>query len=541
MGDFNTIILCAGKINYVNLPIKSNTTNSMIPINGKPVIGWILDDLIEKQIMEVTVVLRTEDSHLQEFLQRVYLQRLKIQIAAIKDSPTILHSIRAGLNNHKNTKSIRIILGDTLIKDAFQDEDDFVYVHEVEDSERWCVAEIDNNRTVIRYRDKQEHLPKPHHALCGYYHLVNGQLVAECLDQVIKEGKREVSSLLTAYQNEKMLKAKQALEWFDFGNIDKLIEAKQKLLQTRYFNTLTVDSVLNTITKVSEVDDKIRNELNWYESLPDKLKVLGPRIISKSVVNGKMHLVSEYYGYPSLAELYLYGDLTFENWEGIFGKLLDIHKEFISFKTLMDEKNAEAIYATKTFERINLLAKQDDYWSQTLKQQHVVCNGEILKNIHQYDNLIQTRIKELVKTTKPTIIHGDFCFSNILFDVNNQIVRLIDPRGSFGKVGIYGDPRYDMAKLRHSISGLYDYIVSDLFEVEEKDYHFGYQVFTNQPPDELTELFDEKIQSLGYECEEVVFIEALLFLSMLPIHQDQPKRQKAMYLTGLKILNDLFK
>ena len=221
MGDFNTIILCAGKINYVNLPIKTNTTNSMIPINGKPVIGWILDDLIEKQIMEVTIVLRSEDSHLQEFLRRVYLQRLKIQISAVQDSPTILHSISAGLNNHKNTKSIRIILGDTLIKDAFHDEGDFVYVHEVEDSERWCVAEIDNNRTVIKYRDKQEHLPKPHHALCGYYHLVDGQLVAACLDQVIKEGKREISSLLAVYQNKKMVKAKQALEWFDFGNIDK--------------------------------------------------------------------------------------------------------------------------------------------------------------------------------------------------------------------------------------------------------------------------------------------------------------------------------
>ena len=42
----NTIILCGGKINFANLPISSNTNNSMIPINGKPVISWIIEDLI---------------------------------------------------------------------------------------------------------------------------------------------------------------------------------------------------------------------------------------------------------------------------------------------------------------------------------------------------------------------------------------------------------------------------------------------------------------------------------------------------------------
>jgi hypothetical protein len=27
---------------------------------------------------------------------------------------------------------------------------------------------------------------------------------------------------------------------------------------------------------------------------------------------------------------------------------------------------------------------------------------------------------------------------------------MIDPRGSFGEVGIYGDNKYDIAKMRHS-------------------------------------------------------------------------------------------
>jgi len=35
------------------------------------------------------------------------------------------------------------------------------------------------------------------------------------------------------------------------------------------------------------------------------------------------------------------------------------------------------------------------------------------------------------------------------------------------------------------------------------------------------------------------FIEGLLFISMLPLHHENPQRQKMMYLTGLTLLNEV--
>ena len=46
---------------------------------------------------------------------------------------------------------------------------------------------------------------------------------------------------------------------------------------------------------------------------------------------------------------------------------------------------------------------------------------------------IEAFCQHLAATVKGRIIHGDLCFSNILFDLPNQIVRLIDPRGRFGR------------------------------------------------------------------------------------------------------------
>ena len=45
-------------------------------------------------------------------------------------------------------------------------------------------------------------------------------------------------------------------------------------------------------------------------------------------------------------------------------------------------------------------------------------------------------------------------------------MRYLDPRGYFYKTDIYGDPRYDIAKLYYSVKGGYDYFNRKLFDYE---------------------------------------------------------------------------
>jgi Ser/Thr protein kinase RdoA (MazF antagonist) len=50
------------------------------------------------------------------------------------------------------------------------------------------------------------------------------------------------------------------------------------------------------------------------------------------------------------------------------------------------------------------------------------------------------------------IIHGDLFFGNMLYDVNSETLKILDPRGNFGIDGIYGDIRYDIAKIHRKMS-----------------------------------------------------------------------------------------
>lgn len=539
LGQDTNLILCGGPINHSNLPIGTTTSNAMVPVNSKPVIGWILDDLLSKGIKSATVVVRAQDYRLRQFLTGLYARRMELVITPLEFDGTIVQSVQAGLISSHQRGLVRIILGDTLIRDTFDANENFVYVREVEGSRRWCLAVTDEVGKILDYVDKQDSVPAPHLALSGYYHFLDAEHLQKCVDRSVTDGERELSAVLRRYGSITPIFARRVQNWFDFGNIDNLVDARRRLLNPRFFNSLRINPTLNTITKVSDHNQKLRDELNWYLELPDELKVLTPRIVSHRQTNGQSEIVQEYYGYPSLADLYVYGDLSIDAWNSILRQIFNIHDEFRRYVGRLKPKHLARVYIDKTWQRLTQLAKQDASWSELLEKPTVTFNGRLLRGVFQLKEGINRRSEAATKTGLICIIHGDFCLSNILFDIGGQIIRLIDPRGSFGKPGIYGDARYDMAKLRHSLCGLYDHIVSDMFELEQDASGFTGTVFSNGSHSAVGELFDTKVAEAGYKLDEIRFLESLLFISMLPLHQGHPQRQRMMYLTGLNLLNEV--
>jgi dTDP-glucose pyrophosphorylase len=535
----STIILCAGKVDISNLPIGTNISNATIPVNGKPVIAWILDDLIRKGFREnIHVVVRSEDKKLQMLLLHVYAKKAGVNCIPLVEPSSILVSLWAGLSSLSDEGAVQIILGDTLIRDDFECKQNMVYVGEVDDSKRWCLALMDEHGELTDLIDKKENQYLSKQALAGYYFFTDTSLLKSAVKQSLESGEKELSAAIRLYMKEKPIQTRHAKEWYDFGHIDNLLNAKRNLMRPRYFNQLEINPVLNTIKKNSENTEKLRDELDWYLQIPDELKALTPRILHYETQGNQVEITQEYYGYPTLSEIYVYSDLHPENWMIILRHLIRIHEQFCKYKVVMPSDTLVDMYITKTEKRLTSLM-QSQYWSNLLNRKEVIYNGKIYQNFGLLRPFIETVVEEMKQDFSPCIIHGDFCFSNILYDFANQIVRLIDPRGSFGVKGIYGDPRYDMAKLRHSVAGMYDFIVSDLFDVRESEDGFQGEIFNMQNLSPVIENFDQKLLENGYNVQHIKLIEGLLFISMLPLHQDYPKRQLMMFLTGIVRLNEV--
>ena len=535
----STIILCAGKVDISNLPIGTNISNATIPVNGKPVIAWILDDLIRKGFREnIHVVVRSEDKKLQMLLLRVYAKKAGVKCIPLVEPSSILVSLWAGLSSLSDGGAVQIILGDTLIRDDFECKQNMVYVGEVDDSKRWCLALMDEHSRLTDLIDKKENQYLSRQALAGYYFFADTLLLKSAVKQSLESGEKELSAAIRLYMREKPIQTRRAKEWYDFGHIDNLLNAKRNLMRPRYFNHLEINPVLNTIKKNSENTEKLRDELDWYLQIPDELKALTPRILHYETQGNQVEITQEYYGYPTLSEIYVYSDLHPENWMIILRHLIRIHQQFCKYKAVMPSDVLVDMYITKTEKRLVTLM-QSAYWHDLLNRKEIIYNGRAYQNFGLLRPFIETVVEEMKQDFLPCIIHGDFCFSNILYDFANQIVRLIDPRGSFGVKGIYGDPRYDMAKLRHSVAGMYDFIVSDLFDVRESEDGFQGEIFNMQNLNPVIENFDQKLVESGYNLQHIKVIEGLLFISMLPLHQDYPKRQLMMFLTGIVRLNEV--
>ena len=70
-------------------------------------------------------------------------------------------------------------------------------------------------------------------------------------------------------------------------------------------------------------------------------------------------------------------------------------------------------------------------------------------------------------------MHGDFCFSNILYNSRAGRISVIDPRGYvYGEQpSCFGDVRYNLAKLSHSIVGCYHHFFAGRYSLTRNGTH----------------------------------------------------------------------
>ena len=203
-------------------------------------------------------------------------------------------------------------------------------------------------------------------------------------------------------------------------------------------------------------------------------------------------------------------------------------------------EKANRLYSEKTRLRLQTYAKEnsvdlDKEWRYN--EIKVPSLNEIVKEMN---SLISVPSVE-----QQSIIHGDFGFSNILYDFRTKSIKVIDPRGIDVEGGqtIYGDIRYDIAKLAHSVIGMYDFIIAGYFVYEEKDhYDISFNVFSNPTIQKIQHFFVNN-QFAGMSINEARTYPILvhLFLSMLPLHKDNPLRQKAMLANALRLYVDFKK
>ena len=529
----DVIILANGSVNeklpFLNL---QKECPALMPVHTKPILFYILEFYKDKPIDKIYLVISSE------FAEEISSTLIFENISIVSCPPTkgVNETLKYVVNKVKLADDIIVNLV-TTIPTSYPLEGEV----QIGNKERYdgigSGIVLAENSVKFAYKDI---LPNENgFPFTGIFRVNNKALIKAITDINVYDDLLRVVSAIFEKQNLDFKKC----EWIDCGHEISFYKAKEKLLQSRPFNSVKVYSPYGIIEKHSSEREKLKNEFDYINALPDNLKILFPRITSEFTETDNSSCYSmEFYGYPNLAEFQLFWKIHNSQWAKIFKSLDEVLTLFSSYSNDLSYNDFISFYFDKTFKRVEEFRKFCENKSQNfLRFDGVVEVNDI--ECDSFFNLIErirAKLDSIYDSNFGCIMHGDFCFNNILYDIPSGTIRLIDQRGSYGesKNGIWGDRVYDLAKFAHSSIGMYDYLANGLFSLSKDDQSYRIEFFSNNNSQYLRSLTHDLIRKNNFETKDIEFIIGLLFVSMSPMHSDSFIKQVSMYLHGLKYINN---
>ncbi len=315
----------------------------------------------------------------------------------------------------------------------------------------------------------------------------------------------------------------------------------------RFFNALEGDAY--TVTKKSSKKDKIKSEYDFYYLLPDHMKMWFVQPYDYREEKEFASYTMERFHMTDIAIRFVHGAVSVSELQDILDKLFYFVKQRQRKKVDAKEslKVARELYVDKLLARMADLKKLPEY----AQFDNMIRMGTKYDSIDQITETYLALFEKLCPLQKGVsyegnkefalaVGHGDMCFSNILYNREASILKLIDPKGAQTEDELYTDPYYDLAKLSHSICGCYDFFNSGLYQISiDRDLKLCLTIDTK--PEEYIALFSSYLEKNGYDYVLVRLYEAGLFLSMLPYHMDQPGKVFGFLLNAIRILDEVEK
>ena len=514
--------------------------SGLIPINGVPVIFRTINNLISKNYSKISIAVDYKKEKIMKMLNKKYNEQVNFEFIDVDQKLAAGNSIITSIKKIKE-KHLLVILGFTVIeKNILQSKNfkkDFILsTSNFSKSNKWCVVKVKEKKIEAIYeKEKGVEAGSDFQALIGVYFFKNTNTLKKISKKKDNKIKIEINELLTEYNKIKPISVIKTKNWSEANRNNNYFKSKKNLFPSRFFNFINLDEKNGIVTKKSADKNKLKSEISWYKLIPQKIKLKTPKIIS---INQKEPSITmEYVQLPTLSEIWLYSEINLKNGIKILKEIEKIINEFKIEKHNVSKNDYFQIYIKKTDKRINELLSKNSKFKKIFNQEEVIINDQIYKNWKNIKKEIFVLSESLFNKNDNCLIHGDLCFSNILYNLKNNQHKLIDPRGKWG-TSIFGDIKYDVAKIRHSLIGGYDSINNGLFSIKYEKNKINFEIYKPDTYEEISKKMDLWI-SKNWNLNDVKLIEGLLFISMLPLHQNDFKKQLAFYSVGIQRLNEV--
>lgn len=491
-----------------------NKPKALVPVENLPMIFHLFHSYPEKKFIIIADYKKTV---LREYLSA--FAEVKYQVVDADGTGTCA-GVRQALNLIPANEAFMLIWSDLILPENFDLPEEY---------QEKCIPENDyigaSQTFPCRWRYEagilEEKMSKEH-GVAGFF-LFTGK---EKLKGIPENGEfvRWMQSKKVKYKEIGLARTREIGTLKEYQQLGRV--------KCRPFNKITVDGHVLTKTPVNTQGEKLAiYERNWYERARYLNISILPNIYNTSPLQMEFiqghNIYETKYGRPEQ--------------ERILKLLIDALKFLHAAGSIpADTFSLKKAYYGKTIKRLAAIEDLIPF----AREREIVVNGKRCRNVYFHKRQLEKRLEKL-KCSSFVFIHGDCTFSNLMIRENGNPV-LIDPRGYFGYTELFGDERYDWAKLYYSIIGNYDMFNLGKFQLEIGG---GYGAEDSMLPygevslwiksngwEEMEQRFFELTQADEYEIK---LLHAVIWLSLTTYAwQDYDSICGAFY-NGLYYLEDV--
>jgi len=212
----------------------------LIPVAGKPILGHIIDNLLEAGIRKHVFIIGYLREKIQEYVESAYADKIDMEFVIQEPRKGLAHALWTCKEILQDREEILINLGDTIFdkdtKKILDLEGSILAVQQVDDPREFGIAVIDDDGYVKKLSEKPD-IPTSNLALVGMYKISDVATMLEVLDEMMKNGVKEeadyplTDALMMMMDRNHRFRTHTVEIWFDCGRMQSLLLANRILLE----------------------------------------------------------------------------------------------------------------------------------------------------------------------------------------------------------------------------------------------------------------------------------------------------------------------
>ncbi|MBP6302350.1 MAG: nucleotidyltransferase [Bacteroidia bacterium] len=215
----------------------------LIPVAGKPIVQWLIEDIVKicgEGVNEVAFVIGRFGEEVEKNLLDIAKQVGAQGKIYYQDEPLgTAHAILCAKESLKG--NVSVVFADTLFKADFtldRSKDAIIWVQKIDDPRQFGVVKVNSDGVITEFIEKPQEFVSDL-AIIGIYYFKDGEYLREelqyLLDNDIKEkGEFQLTNAMENMKNKgyKFVPGKVE-EWLDCGNKNSTVYTNQRMLEIK--------------------------------------------------------------------------------------------------------------------------------------------------------------------------------------------------------------------------------------------------------------------------------------------------------------------